>query len=169
MRDEKEGGVEASRGPAAGPKVETLVVSGGVRDGEPRIEPLHWMFMRAKLPDRTGPYRIEGLRRDGDAEFSLSFKPGEDQYGNKYFLFAVPIEADWEDSLERITLTGPEGEVTVDQNDPRSLTIVTDPATGRIRAILRDWNQALPSALGDTSGLEVVTTRGIVEAVRLRR
>lgn len=42
----------------------------------------------------------------------------------------------------------------------------SDPATGRIRAILRDWTRALPSALGDTAGLEVVTTRGIVEAVR---
>ncbi|MDE2795015.1 MAG: Ig-like domain-containing protein [Gemmatimonadota bacterium] len=169
VREEKEGGGAAARRLAAGAKVETLVVSGGVRDGEPRIEPLHSMFMRAKLPDRTGPYRLEGLRRDGEMEFSLSFTPGEDKYGNKYFFFAVPIEADWEDLLERITLTGPEGEVTVDQNDPRSLTIVTDPATGRIRAILRDWNQALPSALGDTAGLEVVTTRGIVEAVRLVR
>ena len=169
VREEKEGGAEASRGPAGGPKVETLVVSGGVRDGDLRIEPLHSMFMRAKLPDRTGPYRIEGLRRDGEVEFSLSFTPGEDEYGNKYFFFALPIEADWEVALDRITLSGPEGEVSVDRNDPRSLTIVTDPATGRIRAILRDWNQGLPSALGDTSGLEVVTTRGIVDAVRLRR
>ena len=61
-----------------------------------------------------------------------------------------------------------EGAVTVDDGDPRSLTVVTDPETGRIRAILRDWDGALPAALGDTEGLEVVTTRGIAEAVRLR-
>ena len=49
------------------------------------------------------------------------------------------------------------------------MTIVTDPATGRIRAILRDRNRALPAALGDTRGLEVVTTHGIVDSVRLGR
>ena len=153
----------------AGPEGEMLVLWGGVLNGELRIEPLHSMQTTPKLPAEAGAYRIEGFGHGGQTEFSLSFTPGEDQYGNKYFFFAVPIEGDWEDSLERITLTGPEGEVTVDRNDPRSLTIVTDPATGRIRAILRDWNQALPSALGDTAGLEVVTTRGIVEAVRLGR
>ena len=153
----------------AGPEGEMLVLWGGVLNGELRIEPVHSMQTTPKLPPEAGAYRIEGFGRGGQTEFSLSFTPGEDQYGNKYFFFAVPIEGDWEDSLERITLTGPEGEVTVDQNDPRSLTIVTDPSTGRIRAILRDWNQALPGALGDTAGLEVVTTRGIVEAVRLGR
>ena len=153
----------------AGTEGEMLVLWGGVLNGELRIEPVHSMQTTPKLPAEAGAYRIEGFGRDGVPEFSLSFTPGEDQYGNKYFFFTVPIEGDWEESLEWITLTGPEGEVTVDGNDPRSLTIVTDPATGRIRAILRDWNQALPAALGDTAGLEVVTTRGIVEAVRLRR
>ena len=154
---------------ATGPEGEMLVLWGGVLNGELRIEPVHSMQTTPKLPAEAGAYRIEGFGRGGQTEFSLSFTPGEDQYGNKYFFFTIPIEGDWEDSLQRITLTGPEGEVTVDNNDPRSLTIVTDPATGRIRAILRDWNQPLPAALGNTDGLEVVTTRGIVEAVRLRR
>ncbi len=153
----------------AGPEGEMLVLWGGVLNGELRIEPVHSMTTTPKLPAEGGAYRIEGFGRGGQTEFSLSFTPGEDKYGNKYFFFAIPIEADWEDALERITLTGPEGEATVDSSDPRSLTIVTDPATGRIRAILRDWNEALPEALGDTSRLEVVTTRGIVEAVRLER
>ena len=154
---------------AGGSKGEMLVLWGGVLNGELRIEPVHSMYTTPKLPEAGGAYRIEGSGSGGETEFSLSFTPGEDEYGNKYFFFTIPIEADWADSLERITLTGPEGEVTVDGNDPRSLTIVTDPATGRIRAILRDWNRPLPAALGNTNGLEVVTTRGIVEAVRLRR
>ena len=153
----------------AGPEGEMLVLWGGVLNGELRIEPVHSMRTTPKLPAETGEYRIEGFGRGGQSEFALDFTPGEDKYGNKYFFFTIPIEADWEESLQRITLTGPEGEVTVDGDDPRSLTIVTDPASGRIRAILRDWNRALPAALGDTRGLEVVTTRGIVEAVRLGR
>ena len=156
-----------SRG-ATGPKGEMLVLWGGVLNGELRIEPVHSMYTTPKLPEEAGAYRIEGSGSGGETEFSLSFTPGEDVYGNKYFFFTIPIEADWEDSLERITLTGPEGAVTVGSDDQRSLTIVTDPATGRIRAILRDWNQPLPAALGNTAGLQVETTRGILEAVRLR-
>ena len=166
VREEKEGGGAASRRLAAGPKVETLVLSGGVRDGKLRIEPLHPMFMRAKLPDGAGPYRLTGLRRDGEVEFTLSFTPGEDKFGNKYFFFALPIEEHWEDALERINLTGPEGEVTVDTTDQRSITVVTDPSTGRILAILRDWEGPLPAVLGDADGLEVRTTTGLGEAVR---
>ncbi len=155
--------------PGTGRKGEMLVLWGGVLNGELRIEPVHPMYTTASLPRETGPYTLEGITSGGEVEFSLSFTPGEDVDGNKYFLFTIPIEDDWEDTLDRVTLTGPEGEVTVDSGDRRSLTVVTDPATGLIRAILRDWNRALPEALGDTAGLEVVTTRGIAEAVRLRR
>ena len=149
-------------------KGEMLVLWGGVLNGELRIEPVHPMYTTPALPREAGPYRLDGFTRAGEVEFSLSFTPGEDVDGNKYFLFTIPIEEDWEDTLQRITLTGPEGEVAVDSSDRRAITVVTDPATGRIRAILRDWNRALPAVLGDTSGLEVVTTRGIAEAVRLR-
>ena len=168
VREEKEGDDRRERKSEAGPKGEMLVLWGGVLNGELRIEPVHPMYTTATLPRETGPYRLEGIAGDGEVEFSLSFTPGEDVYGNKYFFFTIPIEEDWENSLDRITLTGPEGETTVDSSDRRALTVVTDPATGRIRAILRDWDRALPSALGDTGGLEVVTTRGIIEAVRLR-
>ena len=166
LREEKEGGAAASRRPAAGAKAETLVLSGGVRDGQPRIEPLHSMFMTAKLPDRAGPYTLRGLRRDGGVEFALSFTPGEDKYGDKHFFFALPIEDHWADSLDRITLTGPEGTASVDRDDQRSITIVTDPSTGRIRAILRDWEGPLPTVLGNADGLEARTVTGLAEAVR---
>ena len=155
--------------PGAGQKGDMLVLWGGVLNGELRIEPVHSMYTTATLPRETGPYTLEGIASGGGVEFSLSFTPGEDVDGNKYFLFWIPIEDDWEHTLDRITLAGPEGEVTVDSSDRRAITVVTDPATGLIRAILRDWNRALPEALGDTDGLEVVTTRGLVEAVTLRR
>ena len=168
VREEKEGEEAGPQMGAAGPKGQMLVLWGGVLNGQLRIEPVHPMYTTAKLPEETGPYRLDGLGPGGDVEFSLSFTPGEDVYGNKYFLFTIPIEDDWENSLERITLTGPEGEVTVDSGDRRSITVVTDPSTGRIRAILRDWDRGLPAVLGETGGLEVETTRGILEAVRLR-
>ena len=168
VREKKESEAARARMAQAGPKGRMLVLWGGVLNGELRIEPPHTILTTATPREEPGPYRLDGVARTGEVEFSLSFTPGEDKFGNKYFLFTIPIEDDWEGSLERITLTGPEGEVTVDGDDPRSLTIVTDPATGLIRAILRDWNRPLPAALGDTDGLDVVTTRGILDAVRRR-
>ncbi len=168
VREQKEGSARPLMA-GAGPESQMLVLWGGVLGDEPRIEPVHSMYTTAKLPEQAGPYRLEGIARSGEVEFSLSFAPGEDEYGNKYFFFTIPVEADWEDSLDRITLTGPEGEVTVDDSDPRSISVFTDPSTGRIRAILRDWEGPLVAAMGNTDELEVETTRGILEAVRLRR
>ena len=168
-RQEKEGAVAQALMAAARPKAEMLVLWGGVVGGELRIEPVFSMHTSAQLPERTGPYRIEGVSDTGETEFSLAFTPGEDEYGDKYFLFTIPIEEDWGGSLGRITLTGPEGAVTVDRNDPRSISIVTDPSTGRIRGVLRDWDRPLPAVLNAVVGFEVETTRGIPEAVRLRR
>ncbi len=161
----------AARAPVAALKASSdmLVLSGGAVDGELWIEPVFSMQAAERLPGAWGPYRIQGIGSGGQPLFSLDFTPGEDEYGDKHFFFTVPIEADWENSLQRITLTGPEGQAYVDQNDERRITVVTDPGTGRLRAILRDWEGALPDRLGDAADLEVNMTRGLREAVRLRR
>ncbi len=168
VREAKEGAGARALLAGVEPQSQMLVLWGGVLGDELRLEPVHSMYATARLPDQTGPYRIEGVSRGGGTEFSLSFTPGMDVYGNKYFFFAIPIEADWEDSLERIVLTGPEGEVTIDDTDPRSISVFTDPFTGRIRSILRDWDGPMTAAYGATDQLEVETTSGIREAVRLR-
>ena len=171
VREEKEGEVAQAhaRVLAGEPKGEMLVLWGGVLNGELRILPVHSMNTTPALPDGGGPYRIEGFAQDGEVEFSLDFMPGEDIYGNKYFFFTIPIEADWEDTLDRVTLSGPEGEVTVDNTDPRTITVVTDPGTGYIRAILHDWEGPLPEVLGDITGLEIESTTGLMEPTPLRR
>lgn len=81
----------------------------------------------------------------------------------------MPIKGGWEEALARITLMGPEGQAYQDQADERRITVVTERGTGRIRAILRDWEGALPDVLGDGADLEVNMTRGLKEAVQLRR
>ena len=154
---------------ASNPPSDMLVLWGGAVDGELWIEPVFSMRASARLPEARGPYRIRGTASDGRTLFSLDFTPGDDEYGGKHFFFTVPIEADWEDPLERITLTGPEGMAYLDQADKRRITVVREPGTGRLRAILRDWEGALPSVLSDAADLEVSMTRGLREAVRLRR
>ena len=168
-RGRAEGDVARAALVAGSPRAEALVLWGGVVGGEPRIEPLFSMQAGTRLPERTGPYRIRGFGANRETLFSLDFTPGEDKFGDKYFFFTVPIEPDWADSLERITLTGPDGPVSVDREDLRAMTVVTEQGTGRIRALLRDWEGTLPETLRRDADLAVVTTRGLAEAVRLRR
>ncbi len=164
------GDVASARVAAPGRPSDMLVLWGGVLGGELRIEPVFSMRAAARLPEESGPYRIRGSGPGGRSLFSLDFTPGEDGFGGKHFFFTVPIEAQWADALERITLTGPEGVVVVDRDDERAISVVTERGTGRIRAILRDWEGSLPAALlGGAGETEVVTTRGLTEAVRLRR
>ena len=166
-RAEVAGDVARARLVAAGSSVEALVLWGGVVSGEMRLDPVFSMRTSARLPDEPGSYRIRGSGSDGRALFSLDFTPGEDGNGGRHFFFTIPIEADWAEALERITLTGPEGIVTLDADDQRRITVVTERSTGRIRAILRDWEGAVPAALGGDPDLRVVTTRAIRDAVRL--
>ena len=154
---------------ASGPPSDMLVLRGGMVDGELWIDPVFSMRAAARLPEARGAYRIRGIAADGGTLFSLDFTPREDGHGGRHFFFTVPVEAGWEEALERITLTGPEGLAYVDHADERRITVVTEPGTGRLRAILRDWEGALPDALRGEADLEVRTTRGLKEAVRLRR
>ena len=157
----------AARADATGPS-DVLVLWGGVVGGEMRLEPVFSMRAAPGLPDGAGAYRLEGVGTDGQVEFSLGFTPGEDKFGDKYFFFTVPINAGWRESLERITLTGPEGTVTVVTDDPRRVSVVTDRSTGEIRGILRDWDGGLPTSLGSGPDLNVQTTSGIRQAIRVR-
>ena len=145
-----------------------LVLWGGVQGGELRIEPLFSASISAQLPEMDGPYHLEGFGGD-TILFSLSFTPGEDKFGDKYFLFAIPVEQDWEGSLDRIVLTGPEGSVAIGADDQRTLSVFRDTRTGEIRGILRDWSGDLPVALQQAGDLSVTTVQGLTDSVRQRR
>ena len=144
-------GRDARRLAVSRKQAEVIVLSGGVVDGDLRIKPAFRATSTARLPAGPGSYRIEGFA--GDArEFSLSFAPGEDQFGNKYFLFMVPSGA-----LDRITLTGPEGTVTIGADDERTTLVVRDSSSGRVRGILNEGTDSLPAAVGRYDDLDVAT------------
>lgn len=163
------GDVASALAAAGQPPGEMLVLWGGALGGELRLDPPFRMRTTARLPANAGPYRILGSGKDSRTLFSLDFTPGEDEHGGKHFFFAVPIEPGWAESLERITLMGPEGLVTVDGGDDRAITVVTERGSGRLRAILRDWEGPLPTALASDPDVATTTTRGLGEALRLRR
>ena len=137
---------------------EMLVVWGSVQDGRVRLDPAFVLDGPRVLPESAGAYRVEGLGSDGRTAFSLSFAPTPLEFGGGDFVFFVPWEADWADSLERIVLSGPEGEDTVTRSGEPPLAVVTDPSTGRIQAIIRDWDGGPLPGEGTAN---VTVTRGI--------
>ena len=167
-REWREGANGPSMAGAPGEPSDVLVLWGGVQGGELRMGPPFPATAPAQLPEADGQYRLDGLGQN-TVLFSLSFTPGEDKFGDKYFFFAIPIEQDWEESLERIVLTGPEGSLTVNADDQRALSVVRDANTGQVRAILRDWDGVLPAALETAAELEILTTQSLSDAVRLQR
>lgn len=168
-RADQAGDVASAGMAAAVPPSDMLVLWGGVADGEMQLEPVYSTHAAPRLPKEPGPYRIRGLGAGGRTLLDLDFMPTEDGHGGKHFFFTVPLDPEWEDSLDRIVLTGPEGWAAVDREDERAITVVTERETGRIRAILRDWDGTLPAGLRGGGGLEIATTHGLGDAVRRRR
>ena len=130
-------------GSAAAEPERVLLLWGSAGEGEVLLEPAFVMDAPPKLPDEDGPYRLEGLDRDGSVLFSFDFAPDEVEWGGSQFVFAVPVGAEDVEALGAISLSGPAGAVTVDRSTrlPR-MVVATDETTGRIRAILRNGTES---------------------------
>ena len=128
-----------------------LLLWGGARNGELRLEPPFVWEAPVKLPRVSGSYRLAGLDARGRELFSMAFAPDPIDHGGQGFVFAVPYRTEWDDALAAVTLSGPEGSASVDIAASRRMAIFTDRATGRIQSIARDWSGELPagSALHD--------------------
>ncbi len=134
--------------------------------GELVLEPAFVVNAPPVLPQTSGPYWLIGKDADGSELFALSFDmaASADGDGGAAFAFALPVQPEWADELERITLSGPKRAVTMDGDGPRSVAILQDSSTGRVLGILRDLDPRgpLPAARKalPESGL-VTVSRGI--------
>lgn len=155
-----DGGVDTSDGAISPDRGEMLVVWGTVIDGELKLDPAFVLKGPAELPGADGPYRVEGLGADGERRFSLSFTPTPLEHGGGSFVFFVPYEPEWATTLDRMVLTGPEGEDTVIRGGEPAMAVLTDPSTGSIQAFYRNWDgERIP---GEETA-NVTVTRGIPE------
>ena len=144
--------------PPGADRGEMLVVWGAVREGRLFLEPAFVLEGPVVLPESDGPYRVEGLGKNGETRFSLSFSPVPLAHGGSSFVFFVPYEREWADNLERMVLAGPEGEDTLTRYGESEMAVLTDPSTGRIRSIVRDWDGG---PLPGEERANVTVTRGI--------
>jgi hypothetical protein len=101
------GAASASSGRRVGP---ALLVWGRIVNGSAVLEPAFQIVSRSRLPERPGPYTVEGTAADGSRVFGLSFDAAEvadHPRGGRTFAFAVPLETARAAKLERIRLAGP--------------------------------------------------------------
>ncbi|MDE2793521.1 MAG: hypothetical protein OXL34_01775, partial [Gemmatimonadota bacterium] len=147
-----------------------LLLWGGIGvDGTLFLEPAFVLDAPPALPRRGSGYRIEGRDGAGTELFSLSFDMPvvADGEGASGFAFVLPAESRWEGTLASITLSGPEGTITLDEDTARPMAILRNRRTGQIRGILRDLplaarTRADAAALLSTGpGLSVWFSRGI--------
>ena len=145
-----------------------LLVWGGVNEeGELELEPSFVVDASPSLPTLSGPYRLTGRTANGIVVFSVDFGMAElgDGPGNA-FAFVLPVQLGWAQRLHGITLSGPEGVVSIDKDSDRSAALLMDRDTGLVRGILRDWLD--PSVVSPRArptlpepGLEIVVSPGI--------
>ena len=153
----------------AAPARSLLLWGGADTRGAPFLEPAFVVDARVQLPRTTGDHELIGRTADGKDLFSLKFTMPEvaDADGKSSFAFILPVQPDWAGQLDSITLTGPGGSVTLDQDTDQPVTILRNPRNGQIRAILRGAEAAPPSVDATVStlsldpGLERLTSRGI--------
>ena len=158
--------------------VRSILVWGGVdEDGVPFLEPSFVVHASPALPDSVGQHSVVARTADGSELFSLGFTMPEiaDADGASAFVFVVPAEPGWASALAGLTLTGPEGEVTLDRDTDRPMAILRDPRNGQVRGFHRDLAPAvaasddLAAALSLEPGLEALFSRGIPDPTAWRR
>lgn len=147
---------------------QNLLLWGGVDEfGQAVLEPAFTISAPASLPRQEGPYRLEGSDAGGGNLFTLNFEMEMIMDGEgSAFAFVLPMRPDWMARLDTITLSGPEGEMTIDKAGDRTAALLIDRFTGEARGILRDWGDF---GAGSVSGrralpegnLEVITSRGV--------
>lgn len=132
-----DGGGRVTAMPGAAPG---LLLWGGVEDsGVPHLEPAFVVDAPPWLPRAGRDYRLTGSTTAGTTLFSLAFDlpRATARDGGAGFAFVLPLEPEWANLLARLTLSGPGGAVTLDENTDRPTAILRDSSTGSIRAILR--------------------------------
>ena len=142
----------------------TMLLWGRVEaSGELVLEPAFVVNAPPVLPQTSGPYRLIGEDADGRELFAFSFDmaASADGDGGTAFAFALPVQPEWADELERITLSGPKGAVTMDGDGPQSVAILQDSSTGRVRGIIRGWLESEPVRKALPEPGLVIVSRGV--------
>lgn len=135
-----------------------LLLWGGVEDGELMMDPAFLFEAKPTLPEADGRYRLDGFGAGGRRAFSFAFELGAVEHGGRQFVVAVPYDPDRDGVLERVVLSGPEGEATLEASGSSPMAIIRNRGDGQVRAILRNWTGASALLAQD---VEVMVSYGL--------
>ena len=142
----------------------SLLVWGGVdADGDPYLEPSFITDALPGLPPAGDDFLLRGTTEDGREAFSYRFDMPmtlDVDDGRSGFVFAIPVT--WEGAISRIRLSGGEESFVLDGDTDLPMTILRDPVTGQIRAILRRPMAQAMDAVGEPN-FEILFSQGIPE------
>ena len=136
----------------------TLLLWGSADDGELRLDPAFMVDAKPSLPEADGRYRLEGFGDGGRRTFSFPFEPGAVEHGGRQFVVAVPYDLDRDGALERVVLSGPEGEAVVEASGSTPMAIIRNRSDGQVRAMARNWTGASALLAQD---VEVLVSYGL--------
>ena len=155
----------------------SILLWGGVDpEGKPFLEPAFVLEARPSIPQPGGEYRITGVDVGGRELFSLGFDMPVplDGDGRPSFTIMLPARDGWAGNLTAITLAGPGGSDTLNEESVRPMAILRNPRTGQVRGILRRQlpvAQAAMDGVGRVAepGLDVLLSLGLPDAEGWRR
>jgi hypothetical protein len=142
----------------ASPPEQTLMLWGSAGNGELLLEPAFMIDAVPTLPAAGGPYRLDGFDPNGVLQFSFDFTPDPVEFGGGHFQFAIPYDPELDGALERVVLSGPEGEFTLGRSSTPPMAIIRSRTSGQVRAILRDWSGGLSRVEGN---IEIMVSDGL--------
>lgn len=145
-----------------GTRTRSVLVWGGLdAHGDPFLNPSFIADVVPSLPPSGNGHAVRGRTEDGSEAFSVRFDMPVmmDAEGERAgFVFAVPVS--WEGDLASISLVGGGKSFTLDEDTDQPITILRDPVTGQVRAILRRSAEQAMAVAGEP-GWEAMFSRGI--------
>ena len=154
-----------SRAPAQG-----LLLWGGIDgDGSPFLEPAFVVNAPPALPQSGGEYTISGQSGGGEELFSLRFDmpATADGDGSTGFAFVLPVRSGWEETFASLTMSGPAGSATLDEESAYPMAILRSLGTGQVRGIFGNLpvttltHSDAAAALSPAPGMVLRFSRGI--------
>jgi hypothetical protein len=154
-----------------------LLVWGRIVNGRAVLEPAFRVTARPRLPERPGPYRIEGRGARGERIFGLDFTPlevADDPAGSKHFSFVVPLRPERAGRLTSLHLDGAGVQASLAQASSEAVAVevtrggagrvalrwdarkapmimVRDPVNGEVLSFARGGNAAVVTSRDDLS------------------
>ena len=128
-----------STSPVAGAATMSLLLWGGIdAEGQPFLNPAFVADAPARLPDSSATGGVTGRDANDEELFSLRFAMpvvlSEEDEVTSSFAYALPVQSEWASVLSSITLSGPDGSVTLDGDTARPMAILRNLSRARCAA-----------------------------------